>query len=571
MVTVIAHNIVSPLGLTSEENYAAVKSGKTALRHYDGTFGLPTPFVASLFGDFTFNKTPLSTRFETMVMESVRRAIAKTDIDVRSERVAFILSTTKGNVELLANEDTRDDEREYPGSAAESIANAVGFASMPIVVCNACISGLAAIILGQRLIDSGAYDYAVVAGGDCQSAFTISGFQSFKALSPVECCPFDKNRQGLNLGEAAATIVLARENLCCTADGRKGLWRVGCNAIRNDANHISGPSRTGEGSYRAMLRAVEGTSVDDLAFVNVHGTATMYNDEMESIALERAGLSAVPVNALKGYYGHTLGAAGIMECIISMQAVDDGNIVATRGYKEKGVSGNITVNAVNTPTHKQCFAKLMSGFGGCNAAAVFSKGVLPNTIVPAAATSITHRVVITPDEATLDGSRLGTEAKGKALLTELYRKRVGDYPKFYKMDCLTRLGFIAAELLVQAEGKERFVPCEERAVILFNRSSSVVTDKAHQATINDSTNFFPSPSVFVYTLPNIITGEIAIRNKYYGETSLYILPLRDEETMHTVLNASLLDTQTQSVVTGWIDCTADDSFIADLYILERIS
>ena len=127
-------------------------------------------------------------------------------------------------------------------------------------------------------------------------------------------------------------------------------------AIRNDANPISGPSRTGEGSFRAIKVVLGDVEPEELALVSVHGTSTAYNDEMESIALTRAGLQNVPVNSLKGYFGHTMGAAGILETILSMASVDDGTVLGTRGYS------------------KRAFAKLLSGFGGCNAAGIFVKG-----------------------------------------------------------------------------------------------------------------------------------------------------------------------------------------------------
>ena len=145
-------------------------------------------------------------------------------------------------------------------------------------------------------------------------------------------------------------------------------------AIRNDANHISGPSRTGEGSYRALRAVLGDIDSEQIAVVNAHGTATLYNDEMESIAINRAGLASVPVNGLKGYYGHTMGAAGILETILSMQAIDDNIILATKGYDTIGVTYPLNVSNQHQTTNKRVFIKLLSGFGGCNAALLMAKG-----------------------------------------------------------------------------------------------------------------------------------------------------------------------------------------------------
>ena len=148
-------------------------------------------------------------------------------------------------------------------------------------------------------------------------------------------------------------------------------------AIRNDANHISGPSRVGEGSYRALCYAIGAIDPDKIAFINTHGTATLYNDEMESVAIERAGLATVPVNGLKGYYGHTMGAAGILETILSMYAIDEHNILATKGFETLGVTHPLLLSNQNQTTDKRMFIKLLSGFGGCNAALLFAKGGAP--------------------------------------------------------------------------------------------------------------------------------------------------------------------------------------------------
>ena len=242
----------------------------------------------------------------------------------------------------------------------------------PIVVSNACISGVCAQIEAMRNLECGCFDYVVTVGCDVQSAFIVSGFQSFKALSPEPCKPFDANRCGLNLGDAAATIIYTRKN---TVDPNE--WVACRGAIRNDANHISGPSRTGEGSFRALKVALGDVDPNEIAFINAHGTATMYNDEMESVAIERAGLSQVPVNGLKGYYGHTMGAAGILETILSMYAIDEHNILATRGYETLGVTHPLVVSNQNQSTDKRMFIKLLSGFGGCNAALLFAKGGMP--------------------------------------------------------------------------------------------------------------------------------------------------------------------------------------------------
>ena len=307
-------------------------------------------------------------RFESMVVTSVRQALSQTALDVSQPNVVLILSTTKADVELLEQvsplQGTLGEVTSLsPADSALRIAHELGFTTQPIVVCNACISGLSALILASRLLEDGQYDYAVVCGADSQSRFIVSGFQSLKALSTEPCRPFDMERIGLNLGEAAATMILSVNSKPSSVN-----WAIGPGAVRNDACHISNPAKNGEGSYRALTAVLGDRPADDLAFVNAHGTATIFNDQMESVAIERAGLSAVPVNGYKGYYGHTMGAAGVLETILSMAAVDDHTVLGTQGFEELGVSGKIHLSADSQPTSKTAFIKMLSGFGGCNAA-----------------------------------------------------------------------------------------------------------------------------------------------------------------------------------------------------------
>ena len=377
MIVRVSDNIISPLGMTTAENYTAVKAGRSELKRHDGLWQLPEPFTASLMDREAVNEKAAQlqiddryTFFEKMIILSAAKALEQTDIDPTSDSVLFILSTTKGNVFLLDKRETGfPAERVLLGLAAKQMTDYFHNPNTPIVVSNACISGVCAQIQAMRELESGRFDYVVTVGADVQSAFIVSGFQSFKALSVDSCNPFDANRTGLNLGDAAATLIYTRKDEVNEND-----WVACRGAIRNDANHISGPSRTGEGSYRALKVALGEMSPDKIAFINAHGTATLYNDEMESFAIERAGLSNVPVNGLKGYYGHTMGAAGILETILSMQAINDHNILATKGYETMGVTHPLVLSNQNQPTKKRAFIKLLSGFGGCNAALLFAKG-----------------------------------------------------------------------------------------------------------------------------------------------------------------------------------------------------
>jgi hypothetical protein len=162
---------------------------------------------------------------------------------------------------------------------------------------------------------------------------------------------------------------------------------------------------------------------------------------------------------------------------------------------------------------------------------------------------------VTNRSATVNGEATpvaGAPEEGK-FLTALYRSLKIDYPKFFKMDSLSKLGFLASELILKDEAP-RFVPREDVAIICFNRSASLATDTLYQATIRRENGYYPSPSAFVYTLPNIVAGEIAIRNKFFGETAFYI---SREWSPQQALRAAahvLSEERTRAVLTAWVEC-----------------
>jgi 3-oxoacyl-[acyl-carrier-protein] synthase-1 len=380
MTVLLSDNIVSALGFTTEENFRKVEQGISGLACCADRLDLPEPFVASVIDkdalEAAFHRLPQAqatrcTQLEKAAIVSVAEALKDTGIDPSGDRVLFILSTTKGNVFLLDPADSAgyESEQRYLWRSAERIAGYFGNRQMPLVISNACISGAGALMAAQRALRGGRYDCAIVTGVDVLSRFILAGFQSFKALSQERCKPFDAHRSGLNIGETAATLILTETS---ETDAPTGKVALSASAIRNDANHISGPSRTGEGAFMALRHVLRGVEADELAFVNAHGTATPYNDEMESVAIHRAALQNVPVTCLKGYFGHTLGSAGVLESIISTRALKEGIIPKTAGFETPGVTHPLRVSTCTQPTSRRRCINMLSGFGGCNAALLYT-------------------------------------------------------------------------------------------------------------------------------------------------------------------------------------------------------
>ncbi len=370
-VFVESDNIISSLGFSCAENYKNVLSGITGIKRINDEKYSQSPIQTSIinneiidreFSNISENQS--YTKFEKICILSISKALQNTDINLKSKKTILILSTTKGNIDLLNEKQGFSYDRVYLWKTAEIIADFFNAANKPVTVSCACISGVSAILLGKRLIDSNKYDNAVIVGADIISKFIVSGFQSFMSLSSEPCKPFDAGRDGLNLGEAAATIVITNRN-------KESNIEIVNGSTNNDANHISGPSKEGTGLFNAINNTLNNNK--DIGFISAHGTATPYNDNMEAVAISKAELNDVYVNGLKGFFGHTLGAAGILETIISICAMKNNIVLKTMGYEKFGVSEKINVADKNTEKNINSFLKLTSGFGGCNGTLLIKK------------------------------------------------------------------------------------------------------------------------------------------------------------------------------------------------------
>lgn len=366
-------NIITPLGFDVETNIQNIENKISGVQlHHDKKFS-ENPFFGAMVNDeeldVAFAKISSSsefTRLEKMMILALH-PIVKT---VPNQKTAFLLSTTKGNITELSNTNALP-ESAYLQNLAKKIATFFNFKNEPIVISNACVSGILAVATAKRLIEANLYDDAYVIAGDEFSEFVFSGFSSFQALSDKPCKPYDSTRNGLNLGEATAAVYITSDkNLAQKGDVKI----IGDGAI-NDANHISGPSRTGEGLVRSIESAFKesGIQASQINYISAHGTATIYNDEMEAIAFNRLGMKNVPLNSLKGFYGHTLGASGLLETVIGIESAKRNRLFVSLGFDQIGVSESVNIIAENQDSDIKYFLKTASGFGGCNTAVIFEK------------------------------------------------------------------------------------------------------------------------------------------------------------------------------------------------------
>lgn len=468
-------------------------------------------------------------------------------------RTGIVAATAKGNISALEGRcgsghfiPSDDDKVLFP-SMARCISEFSGVREPDIrIISNACISGVSAIVAARRMLLVGDYDMVIVVGADTQNRFITSGFASFKSLSPELCRPYDESRCGLNLGEAAGAMALTSMPVrwSCGLDGESGYMTIDGGAVSDDANHISGPSRTGDGLFFAMRNAMKeaGVNAAGIDLLQMHGTATAYNDEMESKAACLAGVQDVPLQSLKPYFGHTMGASGVIETIIAAAEIQEGIIAGTKGYEKSGVSVPLNVSASNrlitrnlvmsSPAGKinHCI-KTASGFGGTNAAVLLTsspeagpvpclRDAQPRKMRKSATVEINAGEVIVNDSVVFSDK----SADFGTFIREAFKSRGENNMKFFKMDDLCKLGYVAAAWLLDGiEFGE-----EECGMVLSGKYGCLDTDMKHQQIIDKEGDAASSPAVFVYTLPNVVAGEISIRHHIKGENTWF---WSDDRTM----------------------------------------
>lgn len=562
-VFISASAMVTSLGEGVERNFSALLRGEVGVRRIVNPRVSQSPVTAGIIPDSVYDA--LYERYDRQRTLTLTEIIAVHCISSvlghrSADGIGLVIASAKGNISLLEghsaewaefHEETCEvmDSSLLLGPMARRIASRFGInADDTFVVSNACISGITAVAVARRLILSGRYKEMIVVGVDTQNRFITSGFASFKSLSDDVCRPYDESRCGLNLGEACGAMLLTTEG--------EGVCISGA-ALTDDANHISGPSRTGDGLYFAMRKAMSEAGADNVDMLQMHGTATAYNDEMESKACSLAGLQNVPAQSLKPYFGHTMGASGVIETIIAAEELRERILAGTPGFETLGVPMplNISRSNVELPSGKPLRAlKTASGFGGTNAALLleYSPQDALTCVSPVKVNADVFRTVL------VESSRILLNDK------EVYSSDSGDFQdfirsafktvcapnmKFYKMDSLSKLGYVAAEVLL--DGIEYGE--EDCGLILSGVYGSLDTDIRHQQIIDTETDASASPAVFVYTLPNVVEGEISIRHHIKGENTWF---WSDDRTLSDVREYAALSMSAQDMkycIVGHID------------------
>lgn len=393
-VAVTGMGLISAIGNNVEENFASLTSGKIGISQITQiqTVHAKEIMVGEVpttndeleqqlqLPKHTYSRTPL------LGILAAKEALANAGIsNVNDYRTGLISGTTVGGMDKAEQYFYQYFENDthwnhinalHAGDSTQKIADAIGLQeSFVTTISTACSSAANAIMLGARMIKSGELDRVIVGGSDSLSKFTINGFKTLMILSDTYNTPFDENRKGLNLGEAAAFLVLESDKIV-SKENRKVLAYLKGYGNANDAFHQTASSENGDGAVSAMEKAfkVAGLSPKDIDYINAHGTATPNNDLSEGRALQRVFGDKVPdFSSTKAFTGHTLAAAGGIEAVYSVLALQHNVVYPNLNFNTPMKEFNLVPQT--KLKHKEIHTVLSNsfGFGGNCSTLIFSK------------------------------------------------------------------------------------------------------------------------------------------------------------------------------------------------------
>lgn len=393
-IVITGMGIISAIGNTVEENYNALLSGQSgvgeltlfeSIHRETIKVGQVKKTTEQLIAELELSSDNNYTRTALLGAYAAKEAIANAGIrDINDRKTGLISSTSVGGMDYTEKYffeyETTEASRKYidaqgAGDSTDKIADYIGLKGFVTTISTACSSAANAVMMGARLLKAGKLDRVIVGGTDALSKFTVNGFNTLMILTDGYNTPFDQNRKGLNLGEAAAYLVLEREDIAI-ADGRTILGVVSGYANANDAYHQTASSENGEGAYLAMQKALKmaNLSSNQVDYVNAHGTATPNNDLSEGRAMQRIFTDQMPLfSSTKPYTGHTLAAAGAIEAVYSLLAIQHGVVFPNKNFVTP--MEELSIRPQTTLVHKEINTVLSNsfGFGGNCSTVIFSK------------------------------------------------------------------------------------------------------------------------------------------------------------------------------------------------------
>lgn len=393
-VAITGMGIISSIGNTVEENFQSLKQKAPGISKIEGISTIHKNHIK--VGEIKISNEDLCdllnlpssnnySRTALLAEIAAKEALKNAGIrDVNSCNTGLISATSVGGMDLTEKyfyslfeeeKNRKYIESHSAGDSSTKIATSIGITGFVSTISTACSSAANSIMLGARMIKAGKLDRVIVGGADCLSKFTINGFKTLMILSETNCKPFDANRTGLNLGEAAAFLVL-ESDACVKADNKKVLAYVSGYANANDAFHQTASSVDGEGATLAMKKAlkVAGLNSEDIDYINAHGTATENNDASESHAIRRVFGDTLPtVSSTKAYTGHTLAAAAAIEAVYSVMALQNNLVFPNLNFETPIKETNIIPETELLQKDLHHVLSNSFGFGGNCSTLIFSK------------------------------------------------------------------------------------------------------------------------------------------------------------------------------------------------------
>lgn len=390
-IAITGMGIISAIGNNVAENEKSLLRNQHGIKkysvvdpliHQEKLVGEILKSNEEFYSELNLNSDEAFTRSTLLGLTAAKEAIISAKLNLNNGlKTGFISATTVGGMDatekfyfdfLKSDENKKFIPAQNCGIHAEQIAKTLGIKDYITTISTACSSAANAIMLGARMIKAGILDRAVVGGTDSLSAFTINGFSSLMIYSDEHCLPFDDNRKGLNLGEAAAYIVLESEE---SAKGKEILGFLSGYGNANDAFHQTASSDDGEGAFLAMKTALEiaGLKPEEIDYVNAHGTATPNNDLSEGKSLERIFKNVPDFSSTKAFTGHTLAAAGAVEAVFSLLALKNQTVFANLNWKNPMKEFGLKPE---TEIKKKEIKTVLSnslGFGGNCSSLIFEK------------------------------------------------------------------------------------------------------------------------------------------------------------------------------------------------------
>ncbi|MGJ8591514.1 MAG: beta-ketoacyl-[acyl-carrier-protein] synthase family protein [Aquaticitalea sp.] len=393
-IAITGMGIISAIGNTLEANKNALLSSKSGIGDLQNIHSKQASQIKvgeieltneELIFSLKLPKDNNFTRTTLLGLIAAKEAVANANLQIdKNIRTGFISSTSVGGMDMTERYfkgfQTQAEAQKYIashhlGDGTQKIADELEITDFVTTISTACSSAANAIMLGARLITAGKLDRVIVGGTDALSKFTINGFKSLMILSDEICAPFDANRKGLNLGEAAAYLVLESDEMV-EKENKKVLARLSGYGNANDAFHHTASSETGEGAFLAMQKALSVANLNStkIDYINAHGTATPNNDLSESVAIKRVFGELIPdFSSTKAFTGHTLAATGAIEAVFSVMSIQEQSIFPNLNFKTKIPATGLVPTTVLKQKNLQHVLSNSFGFGGNCSTLIFSK------------------------------------------------------------------------------------------------------------------------------------------------------------------------------------------------------